>query len=128
MSVLLDTHALLWWLTADRKLSKTAIATIENLSASRYISAISAFEITSKVRIGKLDFARRIAEDFDMILQEGGFIKLDLSTAHAFLAGRMPGIHRDPFDRMLAAQCKLENLSLITIDPAFREFGVDIIW
>ena len=128
MNILLDTHAFLWWLTANPKLSAKAKAAIEDSSATRYISSATGFEITNKVRIGKLDFGRPIVENFDSILADGGFAKLSLSMAHTFLAGQMGGAHKDPFDRMLAAQCKLENLSLITVDPAFQEFGIDIVW
>ena len=128
MNALLDTHAFLWWLTANPKLSDKAKAVIEDSSVIRYISSATGFEITNKIRIGKLDFGQPIVENFDSILADGGFDKLPLSMAHTFLAGQMVGVHKDPFDRMLAAQCKLENLSLISVDPAFQEFGIDIIW
>ncbi len=128
MSVLLDTHTLLWWLTANRKLSERAKAAVEDPAVTRYVSAASAFEITNKFRIGKLDIARPVVENFESVLAEGHFHKLDITTSHAFLAGQMAGVHKDPFDRMLAAQCRLENLSLVTIDPAFSEFGINIIW
>ncbi|MEF0942295.1 type II toxin-antitoxin system VapC family toxin [Rhizobium sp. BR 362] len=128
MNFLLDTHALLWWLTADPRLSSVAKNAIEDPDASRYISSVTPFEIATKVRIGKLDFAREIADNFDSYVAAGAFKSLDVNTGHALLAGKMPGNHKDPFDRLLAAQCKAEKLSLITADPAFAEFGLDLVW
>jgi PIN domain nuclease of toxin-antitoxin system len=129
MNLLLDTHALLWWLSADKELSRLAKTLIDdNERNKRFISAVSTFEIANKFRIGKLPGGGHVLDVFDDLLERGGFHRLDISMNHSKLAGLMPGVHRDPFDRMLAAQCKLENLSLITADPAFREFGIDIIW
>src|SRR6478736_3434353 len=116
MSLLLDTHVLLWWLTADPRLSATAKAAVENPNIARYISSVTAFEISTKVRIGKLDFAHEIADKFEQIMVDGAFLGLDISHRHALMAGRMPASHRDPFDRLLAAQCTLEKLSLVTAD------------
>ncbi|MGI2032009.1 type II toxin-antitoxin system VapC family toxin [Rhizobium panacihumi] len=128
MNALLDTHALLWWLGADKELSTNAKAAIENGDNQRFISAVTAFEIANKFRLGKLPGAGPILEAFDNILERGGFSLLPVTAAHAKLAGEMPGKHRDPFDRLLAAQCKLENLTLLTVDAAFEEFGIDIVW
>ena len=113
LSVLLDTHALLWWLMADPRLSDRAREAIDNPDITRFVSSVTAFEITTKVRIGKLEEAREAADRFEAILVQGAFTKLDLTPDHALLAGRMPGEHRDPFDRLLAAQAK---------------FGVDLVW
>ena len=128
MSVLLDTHALLWWLTADRRLSPLAKATIDDGDRVRYVSSVTAFEIANKHRLGKLPIAGPIIDSFDQIVRDGSFRKLDVSTSHALLAGKFPSTHRDPFDRLLAAQCKIDGLSMITVDPAFGEFGIDIVW
>lgn len=127
MNVLLDTHALLWWLMADRRISRRAKFVIDDLDNIRFVSAVSAFEIANKNRIGKLDVSGILAS-FETILADGGFRFLPVSIAHAKLAGEMPGAHRDPFDRLLASQCKLENLPLLTVDTAFGEFGIDIVW
>ena len=128
MNVLLDTHALLWWLSASRELSATARTAIENSHHRRFISAVSAFEIANKFRLGKLPGAGAVLEAYDEIIERGGFRHLPVTAAHAKLAGEMSGSHRDPFDRLLAAQCKLENLSLLTVDAAFNEFDIDIVW
>ncbi|MBW8282983.1 MAG: type II toxin-antitoxin system VapC family toxin [Rhizobium sp.] len=128
MSFLLDTHTFLWWITAHSSLSHRARSAIENPDALRCVSAVTAFEIANKFRIGKLDFAREIVEDFDAVLDDGGFQRLDISPSHALLAGQMPGNHKDPFDRLLAAQSKLENLTLVTADHAFDGFDIKRLW
>lgn len=126
--MLLDTQALLWWLMADPRLSNRARQAIDNADITRLVSSVTAFEITTKVRIGKLEEAREIADRFESILIQGAFTKLDLTPDHALLAGRMAGEHRDPFDRLLAAQAKLENVPLVSSDRAFLAFGVDLVW
>ena len=128
MSILLDTHAFLWWLTADPRLSAKAKAFIDDGESARYVSSVTAFEIANKVRIGKLDFAREISERFNQFVNAGNFHRLDISMQHALLAGQMTGEHKDPFDRLLAAQCKLDGLSLVSADTAFRQFELDILW
>jgi len=127
MRYLLDTHALLWWLTAHQSLSPKVRSLIEDGANERFVSSVSAFEIANKFRIGKLPVGE-IVETFDDMLVSGGFYPLPVTVAQAKLAGEMPGTHRDPFDRLLAAQCKLENLTLLTVDAAFHEFGVETIW
>ncbi|ORE98211.1 type II toxin-antitoxin system VapC family toxin [Aurantimonas sp. 22II-16-19i] len=128
MSVLLDTHALLWWLTADPHLSVAAKSAIEDVATERHVSAVTAFELANKVRIGKLEVAREIIETFDDIIAQGRFTKLDVDHSHALLAGQMLGVHKDPFDRLLAAQAKIEGLALITVDEAFDQFGIIRLW
>lgn len=128
MRYLLDTHALLWWLMADPRLSRSAKDIIDNPAVARHVSAVSAFEIANKVRIGKLDEARPAVEAFDIILAEAQFNRLDITHSHALLAGRLQSPHRDPFDRFLAAQATLERLTLLTSDKAFSGFGIATIW
>jgi len=128
MSILLDTHAFLWWVTADPRLSATAKTAIDDQSSRRCVSSVSAFEIANKFRIGKLEMAGEIIESFDAVLGDAGFEKLAVTSSHALLAGQIPSVHKDPFDRLLAAQAKLENLAMLTIDPAFDTFGVKRLW
>lgn len=128
MSFLLDTHAFLWWVTADPRLSASAKTVLDDGSSRRCVSAVTAFEIANKFRIGKLEFAREIIEHFDAVLDDAGFEKLPVTPTHALLAGQILSDHKDPFDRMLAAQARLETLSLITIDKAFDNFGVERLW
>jgi PIN domain nuclease of toxin-antitoxin system len=128
MSFLLDTHTFLWWVTADARLSASAKTVLDDGRARRCVSAVTAFEIANKFRIGKLEFAREIIEHFDTVLDEAGFEKLAVTPTHALLAGQMPSDHKDPFDRMLAAQARFETLALVTIDQAFDDFGVERLW
>ncbi|MCM2474736.1 type II toxin-antitoxin system VapC family toxin [Rhizobium sp. CG5] len=125
MSFLIDTHAFLWWVLADPTLSSKAKAAIDDGNAARYISSVTAFEIANKLRLGKLEFAREIVENFDTVLREANFLTLDVTPSHALLAGRLPGDHKDPFDRLLAAQASLDALVLISADGAFDGFDID---
>ncbi|WP_165219489.1 type II toxin-antitoxin system VapC family toxin [Affinirhizobium pseudoryzae] len=128
MNYLLDTHALLWWLMADPRLSRTAKDVIDNAAFSRHVSAVSGFEIANKVHIGKLEQARPAVETFDVILVDAQLTKLNVTHAHALLAGTLESPHRDPFDRLLAAQAMLEGLTLVTADRAFTSFDVPTLW
>lgn len=128
MSLLLDTNALLWWAAGSRKLSRTVIRMIEDHNTEVFVSAASAWEISTKVRIGKLPEAEWMAGQFRRILQSQNFRDLPISIDHADLAGSLPGEHRDPFDRLLAAQCRIENLTIATNDEALKSFGVNAVW
>ena len=110
--LLLDTHALLWWLSGDLKLGKIAKAEISNPKNEVYVSAASIWEIAIKKGIGKLT----APADFDAIVDNEGFLKLPISLYHGEQAGTLPQHHKDPFDRMLVAQAQAEGLTLISSD------------
>jgi PIN domain nuclease of toxin-antitoxin system len=126
--VLLDTHALLWWLADDPALSKRARTLIANTGNTVLVSAVSAWEIATKVRLGKLPTAANLAADFIGHLEREGFGTLPISADHAIRAGLLPGNHRDPFDRMLIAQAQAENLGLISNEVVFDTYGVRHFW
>lgn len=128
MRYLVDTHALLWWLSGDAKLSRMARETLGETSHDVFVSAASAWEITTKVRLGKLEEARRFAGDVQSRIIDAGFLPLSVTMAQAETAGRLKGDHRDPFDRMLMAQALLDNLTLISNETAFDAFGVSRLW
>lgn len=128
MKFLFDTHALFWFLDGNPKLSPRAREAIAAQDAVLVASAVSAWEIANKVRIGKWPEVRRFGERFTEHAQEQQIELLSVSAEHARLAGLMPGEHRDPFDRMLAAQSQLEDMPLVTADPAFRAFGTKVVW
>lgn len=128
MRLLLDTHALLWWLDGDARLSKRARAAIGDPRTTCLVSAASAWEITTKARLGKLPGAREVAADVVGCLRAQLFTPLDITMGHAQRAGSLPGAHRDPFDRMLIAQAQAENLPLVSNDEVFDGFGVVRIW
>ena len=128
MRYLLDTHALLWWLFDDPRLSQRARATIAAPENEILVSAASAWEISTKYRIGKLPEAGDIVSQFPLYIQKARFTALDVSVEHALLAGSLPGPHRDPFDRMLIAQAKLQSVPVVTIDAVFGDYGVTVLW
>jgi PIN domain nuclease of toxin-antitoxin system len=126
--LLLDTHALLWWLDGDRRLSLKARRAIARESNSILVSAVSAWEITTKARLGKLPGATDVAADVAACVASQGFLPLDITMLHAQRAGRLPGAHRDPFDRMLIAQSQIEDVALVSDDEAFDAFDVGRFW
>jgi PIN domain nuclease of toxin-antitoxin system len=128
MRLLLDTHSLLWWLDGDRRLSRRARAAIGDDRNMVIVSAASAWEITTKARLGKLPGALEVAADVAGCVAGQGFSTLDITIVHAQRAGRMPGHHRDPFDRMLIAQAQLEDLPVVSDDVVFDGFGVTRLW
>lgn len=128
MRILVDTHAFFWWLTLDRRLSATVLEALEDKANEVLVSAVIAWEMATKIRLGKWPGGETVADDLDKILHEHDLHALPITMAHARLAGSLPGPHRDPFDRILAAQSDLEGAVLATADPAFRGFNVPILW
>jgi PIN domain nuclease of toxin-antitoxin system len=110
------------------RLSKTARAAIESGGAEVYVSAASALELAIKVRIGKLPEAGRLTHRLAESLAEQEFLPLPVSIEHGRLGGLLPGDHRDPFDRLLAAQSLIENIPIVTDDSALRAFGAVVVW
>jgi PIN domain nuclease of toxin-antitoxin system len=126
--LLLDTHALIWWLAGDRQLPNAARDAISNDDNTVYVSAASAWEITTKARIGKLPDAVSLAQDFANQIQQEGFLALAISVEHAERAGNLPGPHKDPFDRMLIAQAQAENVVLVSNEAVFDQYGITRLW
>jgi PIN domain nuclease of toxin-antitoxin system len=126
--LLLDTHAFLWWLAGDEALSAAAREAIADEANGVFISAASAWEITTKHRLGKLPGAAAIIADLDGAIVDQGFAGLPISVRHGQVAGALPGPHRDPFDRMLIAQAMLENLVLVSSEQPFDAYGVGRLW
>lgn len=128
MKLLLDTHALLWWFTDDPRLSARARGLIADMNNEILVSAASAWEIATKHRLGKLEEAADAVPRFAELVAADGFTHLPVSYQHGLRAGRYPVPHRDPFDRVLAAQAEIESLHLLTLDSAFAQFGIITIW
>jgi PIN domain nuclease of toxin-antitoxin system len=128
MRLLLDTHALLWWLAGDTQLSKAAREAIADETNEVLVSAASAWEVTTKHRLGKLPGAGPLAVDFAREVRLQGFQPLSITLEHGQVAGALVGAHRDPFDRMLVAQAREEKLALISNENLFDEFGVARVW
>ena len=128
MRLLLDTHALLWWWTNDKQLSQTARDAMLDESNTLLVSAASVWEIATKYRLGKLPMADKAIKQFHTLVEADGFEHLPMTWQHSLLAGSYTSEHRDPFDRMLAAQSEIEKASLVTCDPAFAGFGTTVFW
>ncbi len=128
MGALLDTHALIWWVTADQRISSKLRRHLGRPDVHVHVSAATAWEIATKVRIGKLDVPGPLLRDFVDAVEQLGFAPLPITLRHGQEAGRLPGTHRDPFDRVLAAQARVENLDLVTCDPAFDAMGIKTMW
>jgi PIN domain nuclease of toxin-antitoxin system len=122
VSLLLDTHALLWWLLGQG-LSAEATDRIADQQTLVVVSAASIWEAGIKVALGKLEIPGSLPE---AVVSEG-FEPLGISLAHAEAAGRLPPHHRDPFDRMLVAQAQIERLTIVTRDPAFDRYDVSVV-
>lgn len=125
--ILLDTHALIWWLEGGAKLSPAARRAIVNPEATVVVSAASAWEIAIKQHTGKFRVPD-LVKDFRGILQQEGFVELPISIEHAVRAAALPGSHKDPFDRVLIAQSQIENAAMVTRDSLFRRYAVQCIW
>lgn len=128
MRVLLDTHALLWWLAGDSNLSANARDLIADPANEIFVSAASAWEVATKFRIGKLPGAGPLGVDFAREVRQQGFVPLSISLEHAQVAGALVGDHRDPFDRMLIAQAREEKMALVSNDAVFDGFDVQRLW
>ena len=128
MKLLLDTHTLIWWLTEDARLSRSARDAVKATANPVWISAVSAYEVALKHGMGKLPEARRLAENFEAEILNAGFLSLPIMVREAQIAGRMDNPHRDPFDRMLIAQAMLNDLTLVSNERLFDSFGVSRLW
>ncbi len=125
---LLDTHALIWWMQGDARLPMRARVEIESAEATIFASAVSAYEIAFKHTAGKLAVASRLLANYETDLAQVGLSELPISTRHALAAGQLELSHRDPFDRLLIAQAKIERLTLISNERLFDAFDVDRLW
>lgn len=128
IAYLLDTHTLLWWWSSPEQLSPRVVSLIRQPDHVLYVSAGSAWEIATKHRIGKLPSGATILRDWDDRMREDHFQPLLISAAHARKAGGMIQEHRDPFDRILAAQSLLEDLPILSNDTQLSSLGAARIW
>ena len=122
MNLLLDTHILLWWLTASARLSKDARRAMADCDAA-YVSAATVWEIGIKRALGKLEVPDNLGE----ALQDSSFLPLPVYIVHAIAAGKLPRHHDDPFDRMLVAQASVESLTLLTADARLKDYNVPVL-
>ena len=128
MKLLLDTHTVVWWWTDDPRIPAAARAAIADPTNIVLVSAVSAWEIATKNRLGKWPGVERLIDEFPALLRKSRFVPLAVSIEHARLAGTLATDHKDPFDRMLMAQSREEKAVLVSADAVFRGRGADLIW
>ena len=120
MRLLLDTHVLLWWLADDRKLAENGRAIIASPDNELFVSSASLWEISIKAALGRLEIE---LDDLEDAIARSGFRSLPIGFRHALTAGRLPAVHRDPFDRMLVAQASVEELRVLSHDCVFERYS-----
>lgn len=124
MKLLLDTHAALWFLSGDRRLSENARRHVTDAANQALLSAGVVWEVAIKRSLGKLG----VPGDWLSLLLDAGAQPLSITVEHAALVERLPAHHRDPFERILVAQAVLEGAALVSRDPAFSPYGITIVW
>ena len=125
--LLLDTHAFLWFVTGDRRLSRRARRAIEADDAELLISTASVWEIAIKASLGRLTLPKSVRDYVDEKIA-AGFIILPIEWPHAARVAELPFHHRDPFDRLIIAQGFVESLPIVSGDPVFKSYGARIVW
>lgn len=128
MKLLVDTCTFLWIATGSPRLSKTAAALFLNLDNERFLSAASAWEIGIKHAAGRLPLPQRPDVFVPSIREASGIASLDIDEESAFHAGKLPGIHADPFDRILVAQAIVHGMAILTPDPQIEQYAVRVLW
>lgn len=127
MELLLDTHSLIWFLNGDEKLSDKAKSVIEDSSNSKIVSIASIWEIAIKISLDKFRFPQGFKHFLDLV-EDNGFEVLPITFEHALELSTLEFIHRDPFDRLLIAQCKSDNLVVVTKDDNIKRYKIKTIW
>jgi PIN domain nuclease of toxin-antitoxin system len=125
---LLDTHALVWWLYDVPRLPPAVARLIQDPENQLFVSAVSAFEVANKFRIGKWAEMAALAISFDEITGAAGFVTIPLASSDASQAGLLKSDHRDPFDRLIAAQAIAGKMPVLSIDTAFDDLGAERVW
>jgi PIN domain nuclease of toxin-antitoxin system len=126
--LLLDTHALLWWLDGDRRLPPRVRTLLGDAANEVLVSAASVWEITTKARLGRLPGAADVAADVPGCISSQGFVPLPITVLHAQRAGALAGPPRDPFDRMLIVQAQAEGVPIASNETIFDRYGVTRLW
>lgn len=126
MRLLLDSHALVWWLLGSPSLSPPAKAAIADRANTVWASAVSAYELVNKHRLGKLQLP--LDQELVLMVRRAGLPWLAIAPEHAIEAAKLPGPHRDPWDRLLMAQARIEQMTLVSLDPVFHDYGTRTLW
>ncbi len=128
MNLLVDTHVFLWLVNRSAEISQRHIDIVNDDSNTIHLSVVSIFEIATKWRIGKLALPQQFQNTLTGIYKDYGYLPMPLLVPHADLAGRLPGTHKDPFDRLLAAQAIVEDMAIMTIDARIADLGARVVW
>ncbi len=128
MKLLLDTCTFLWMISDSPRLSKVAAAVLLDRNNERYLSAASAWEIGIKHAIGRLPLPEKPDIFVPKLRDASGILSLDIDEESALHAGRLPGLHADPFDRMLVAQSIVHGMTILTPDPEIEQYAVRVMW
>jgi PIN domain nuclease of toxin-antitoxin system len=128
MILLLDTHTFIWWDSEPERLSETGFALCKDRNNTLLLSMASAWEIQIKYQLGKLTLRMPLADIVANQQESNGLKLLSISFSHILALQDLPMVHRDPFDRLLAAQAKVENIALLTVDAVFAQYPIKVMW
>jgi PIN domain nuclease of toxin-antitoxin system len=128
MKIVLDTHAFLWWITDDDRLSSHARSVITNRENELLLSAVTGWEIAIKAKLGRIHLPGRLDSFIAKQLKLNAIYSLPIHMSHALHVYNLPHHHRDPFDRLLIAQALLENLPILTMDPQIAKYKIKVVW
>jgi PIN domain nuclease of toxin-antitoxin system len=126
--ILFDSHALVWYLAGDQRLPRKVREIADDQTCEVFVSAVCAWEMATKVNRGRWPEAAQIVNRLQEITLARAFTALPITIEHARIAGFLPWRHRDPFDRILAAQSQVEGIPLVSADRAFADFGIAVMW
>jgi PIN domain nuclease of toxin-antitoxin system len=128
MKILLDTHAFLWWDSSPEKLPPGVLELLTNAENSIFLSVASVWEVQIKTQLGKLSLSIPLDEMLESQRQVNSVEILPVHLRHVLALGHLPAHHKDPFDRMLIAQAKTEDMLISSADPAFAHYDVKVVW
>jgi PIN domain nuclease of toxin-antitoxin system len=128
LKLLLDTHVFLWWLESDARLSRRARDLIADPEVEVFVSVVTVWEIAIKAALGQLEMPVDLGTFLRRQLQSNGFVTLPITFEHAVAVRDLPRHHRDPFDRLLVCQSRIEGLALVSADSAIAGYGADVVW
>jgi PIN domain nuclease of toxin-antitoxin system len=128
MKLILDTHTFIWWATSSDKLSSNVLALLNNADNQLILSLASVWEMQIKCQIGKLQLGKSVPTLVANQQENNHLLVLPIDLSHVYALENLPGVHKDPFDRIIVAQAVVENLPIITIDPLFDRYPVVRMW
>ena len=125
---LLDTHIFIWWMEENKRLSKDILYLLNNPQNQIFLSVASIWEMQIKLQLGKLKLAVPLQTLIENQQQRNNVQILAIKSAHIFALHGLPSRHKDPFDRLLAAQTHVEQAVLLSVDPIFADYPVEVLW